>query len=68
MVVAVPPAVVVEGEYEQVAAIQRLQHGLAITLPGHGIAQRAGEAVQDARTDQELPNVLGLTPRTSSTR
>src|SRR5919202_1781538 len=47
MVVAIPPTVVIERHYEQVASIQSRQHGLAIILTGDGIAQRAAQPVQD---------------------
>ena len=50
MVVAIPPAAVVERDQEQVPPVQRLQHGLAAILPGDGIAQRTAQPAQDARS------------------
>jgi hypothetical protein len=38
MVVAIPPAAVIQRNQEQVPPVQRLQHALATTLPGDGIA------------------------------
>jgi hypothetical protein len=46
MVVAIPPAAVVERDQEQVSPVQRLQHGLAATLPGDGIAQRTAQKLE----------------------
>ena len=43
MVVAIPLAAVIQGDQEQVAPVQRLQHGLAAALPGDRIAQRAAQ-------------------------
>ena len=57
VVVAVPPAAVVERDQEQVAALQRLQHGLAAVLAGDGIAQRAAQPVQDGGLQQEVLDV-----------
>ena len=61
LVVAIPPAAVVERDEEQVPAIQRLQHGLAPVLAGDRVAQRAGQAGEDRRLQQEAPDLLGLT-------
>ena len=55
LVVAVPLAPVVERDEEQVASIERLQHGLAPALAGHGVAQRAGQPVEDRGLQQEAP-------------
>ena len=41
VVVAVPPTAVVERDQEEVAPLERLEHGLAAVLAGDGIAQRA---------------------------
>ena len=46
-VVAIPPAAVIQGDQEQVPAVQRLQHGLAAALPGDRIAQRTAQPAQD---------------------
>ena len=56
VVVAVPAAAVVERDHEQVAPVQRLQHGLAAALPGDGVAQRAAQPVQDGGLQQERPD------------
>ena len=61
VVVAIPPAAVVERDQEQVPSVQRLQHGLAAVLPGDGIAQRAAQPVQDGGLQQEGPDTVGLT-------
>ena len=53
VVVAIPPAAVVERDHEQVPALQRLQHGLPAVLAGDGIAQRAAQPVQDGGLQQE---------------
>ena len=60
VVVAIPLAAVVERDQEQVAALQRLQHGLAAVLAGDGIAQRAAQPVQDGGLQQEVPDLVGL--------
>ena len=54
VVVAVPPAAVVERDQEQVAPLQGLQHGLATVLAGDGVAQRAAQPVQDGGLQQEV--------------
>src|SRR6267154_571999 len=61
LVVAVPTAAVVERDQEQVPSIQRLQHGLATTLPGDGIAQRTAQPAQDRGLQQEGLDTIGLT-------
>ena len=61
MVVAIPPAAVIERDQEQVPAVQRLQHGLAAALPGDGIAQRAAQPAQDGGLQQEGLDTIGLT-------
>ena len=60
VVVAVPAALVVERHHEQVPALQRLQHLAAPGRLGDGVAERAGEPVQDGRAEQEVADVLGL--------
>ena len=61
LVVAIPPAAVIERDQEQVPPIQRLQHGLAATLPGDGIAQRTAQPTQDRGLQQEGLDTFGLT-------
>jgi hypothetical protein len=63
MVVAVPPAAVVERHHEQVGAFQRLQHSLPAVLLGDGITQRAVQPIQDRSPQEEAPNMFGLTPQ-----
>src|SRR6266567_9627559 len=61
IVVAIPPAAVVKRDQEQVPSIQRLQHGLAATLPGDGIAQWTAQSAEDGGLQQEGLDVIGLT-------
>ena len=60
MVVAIPPATVIQRDQEQVSSLQRLQHGLAAPLPGDRIAQWAAQPLQDGGLLQELLDMLGL--------
>ena len=60
MVVAVPAPLVVERDQEQVRPVQLLEHRLAAGLAGHGVAQRAGEPVEDGGLEQEPAHRLGL--------
>ena len=60
VVIAHPLAAVVEGHDEQVAPLQRLQHGFAAFLPGDGIAQRAAQPVQDRGLQQEGAHAFRL--------
>jgi hypothetical protein len=53
VVVAVPPAAVVERDQEQVPPIESLQRGPAIGLTCDGIAQRTAEPVEDGSLQQE---------------
>ena len=69
MVVAIPPATIVERDQEQVRPVQRLEHGLAAVLAGDGIAQRAAQPVEDRRSrSRKLRTRSGWRCRTSSTR
>ena len=61
VVVAVPPAVVVERDQEEVPPVEGLQGRLPALLPGNGITQRTGEPVQDGGLDQERLDLVGLT-------
>ena len=61
VVVAIPPAPVVEGDQEQVPPIERFECGPATVLPGHGIAQGSAHAGQDRCLQQEAPDIIGLT-------
>jgi hypothetical protein len=60
VVVAIPPALVVKGDQEEVAAIQPLQDCPTITASGDGIAKGSRQPVEDGCLEQEGPNVLGL--------
>ena len=61
VVVAVPPAAVIQRDQEQVPPVQRRQHGLAAVPPGDRIAQRAAQPAQDAGLQQEVLDRPGLT-------
>ena len=41
VVIAIPPALIIERDDEEVAALQRFQHRFAVWLPGDGITQVA---------------------------
>ena len=47
VVIAIPLALIVKRDDEQVAALQGLQHPSAIFLAGDGIAQRAAQPVEN---------------------
>ncbi len=61
-VVAVPAPLVVQGDDEQVGALEMLERLLAggRGVEQHGIAQRAAEAIEDGRPQQEGLDGLGL--------
>jgi hypothetical protein len=44
---APPAALLVQRDQEQVGPLQLLQHALAVRVPGHGVAERAAEPLQD---------------------
>ena len=60
VVVAVPATLVVEGDDEQVVALQRLEHRLPVGRTRERVAQRAGHLVQEGRLEHEAAHVLGL--------
>ncbi len=65
VVVAVPAALVVQRHHEQVPALQRLEHLAAPGRLGDGVAQRAGEPVEDRGAEQEVadaPRAGGRAP------
>ena len=70
VVIAIPAPLVVEGDDEQVGALDGLQ-GL-VTGAGRGaqdrIAQGAAQAVEDGGAQQERPDSAGCRSRTSSSR
>jgi hypothetical protein len=59
-VVAVPAAVVVERDHEQVGAVQRRERGPAVALLGDGVTQRAAQPIQYGRLGQEPAEGLAL--------
>src|SRR5216684_8475644 len=54
-VIPVTPAVVVDWGQEHVRTLQLFEQTLAVTSPGHRVAQVGIELVQDAGGQQELP-------------
>ena len=60
MVVAVPPALVVERDHEQVLALEGLQHRLTVGTTGQGVAQAAGQLVEHRGVEKERPHVVRL--------
>ncbi|MFE6487492.1 hypothetical protein ACFVGN_31790, partial [Streptomyces sp. NPDC057757] len=60
MVIAVPAALVVEPDDEQVGPVEDFEHGSAVPASGDGVAQRAVEAAQDGRPEQEVTHVIAL--------
>ena len=57
LVVPVPLASVVQWDEEQVGPLQLTQHRGSVGSPGDRVAQRAGEAVEDARVEQKGADV-----------
>ena len=60
VVVAVPGALVVEGDDEQIAALELLQHAPAVVAGGDGIAETPGEVVEDGGAEQEVADLVWL--------
>jgi hypothetical protein len=60
MVIAVPAALIVEGDEEQVVAIEPLEDGSAVAASGDGVAQRSGQPVEDRGLQEEGPDIVGL--------
>ena len=60
LVVAVPLALTVERDDEQVGAVERLEHRAAVTPAGEGVAQRPGQVAQHRRVEEEAAHRLGL--------
>ena len=58
-VVAEPAVGAVGGGGEQVLAVQRLEHRLAPGAAGDGVAQRAVQAVEHGRGEEEAAHVVG---------
>ena len=61
MMIAIPLALVIQRNDEQVASLQGLQHPSAVFLAGDGIAQRAAQPVEDGGLEQEAADTFGLT-------
>lgn len=59
--VAVPRAIVVEGDEEQVVGPDPFEHRGAVGPARESVARGAAQPVQDCRTQQELPHRGGLT-------
>ena len=55
-----PAALLVQGNQEQVGALQSLQHVQAVGIPGDGVAEGAAESLQDRGLQQEPPNPFRL--------
>ena len=60
VVVAVPGALRVERDDEEVAALEVLQHPGAVGAAGDRVAQGAGEPVEDGGAEQEVADLGGL--------
>ena len=60
MVVAVPLPLVVEGDDEQVPALEDLQRLAAVVAAGERVAQRAGHLLEHRGVEEEPANVAGL--------
>jgi hypothetical protein len=63
MVVAIPPAAVVERDEEQIPPIERLQRGPAVVLARDGVTQRAAQAAENRGPEQEAPDMFGWRSR-----
>jgi hypothetical protein len=59
-VVAVPAAPLVQGDQEQVGALEVLQRLLPVAAPGDRVAERAAEALEDRGVEQEVPQLSRL--------
>jgi hypothetical protein len=60
MMEAVPAALLVQGNQEQVGPLEVLQHVLAIGAFGDRAAQWTTQPLQDGGSEQELPDPVGL--------
>ncbi len=58
MVIAIPLPGVIEGDDEQVAALQEAQPVLCIVAAGDGIAQRSAQPVEDAGLQQKVADAV----------
>ena len=53
MVIAVPAALIVQGNQEEVGLFELNQAGLALAAIGDRVAQRAGQAIEDGRLEEK---------------
>ncbi len=60
VVVAVPPALVVERDDEQVLALEGLEHRLTVGPTGQGVAETAGQLVEHGGVEQERADLVRL--------
>ena len=60
VVVAPPPALLVERDQEQAGPLDRLQQLLAVRAPDHRVAERAAQPVEDRGLQQERAQLGGL--------
>src|SRR5688500_10367484 len=60
VVVAVPGAVRVERNEEEVAALEVLEHAGAVGTAGDGVAERTGEPVEHSGAEQEVADLARL--------
>ena len=68
VVVAVPLALVVERDDEQVPALEDLQRLAAVVAAGKRVAQRSGQLREQRGVEEEPANIVGWLLSTSSTR
>ncbi|WP_155853964.1 aminoglycoside phosphotransferase family protein [Arthrobacter sp. H5] len=62
-VIPVPPPLVIQWHDEQVVALQDLKKFAAIRPARHGFAERTTETVQERGAEQEITEVVRLTPQ-----
>ena len=60
VVVAVPPALVVERDDEQVLALEGLEHRLTVGAAGQRVAEAAGQLVEHGGVEQERAHLVRL--------
>src|SRR5215217_1845223 len=60
VVEAIPAALLVQGDEEQVGPLERLERVLTARGAGDGIAEGTAPALQDRGLEQECPHRLGL--------
>src|SRR4051812_18172469 len=58
MVIAVPVAAAVQWHEEHVRTLQRRESAIGVLGAKHRVAQRCGEAAEDARPEQEASRVI----------